>query len=121
MAVLNYVRICFSRERSAVPTVAHICSFNPAEVSASTARAYFLIWDGTLPAVLVPLLEIAQRLKRVPPDGWPQDFMMYGLLPEWWSKHFNVEKLAELETELQTLPKCDNDERWGFVGASLGV
>lgn len=74
--------VCFSRERSAVPTVAHICSFNPAEVSASSARAYFLVWDGSLAAVMVPLLEIAARLKSMPPQGWSQDAPIYGLLLE---------------------------------------
>jgi hypothetical protein len=121
MAVLNYIRICFSRERSEVPTVAHICSFNPAEVSASTARAYFLVWDGKLASVMVPLLEIAARLNTMPPAGWPQDAAMYGLLVEWWSKHFNAKQLTELETELQTMPKCEHDERWGYVRAQLGV
>jgi hypothetical protein len=80
MTVLNYIRICFSRDRSEVPTMAHICSFKPAEVSASTARAYFLVWDGKLASVMVPLLEIAARLNTMPPAGWPQDAAMYGLL-----------------------------------------
>jgi hypothetical protein len=120
MAVLNYARVCFSRERSAVPTAAHICSFNPAEVSASTAKAYFLVWDGTLASVMVPLLEIAARLKTMPPEGWLQDATIYGLLFDWWSKYFNEEQLLQLERELQTLPKCDNDERWGFIRAHLG-
>jgi hypothetical protein len=121
MAVLSCVRRCFSREHRAVPTVAHICSFDPAEVSSSTTRAYFLVWDGTLASVVVPLLEIAARLKSMPPKSWPQDAAIYGLLFDWWSRYFNVEQLAELETELRTLPTCGNDERWGFVKAQLGL
>jgi hypothetical protein len=70
---------------------------------------------------MVPLLEIAGRLKSMPPQGWPQDAAIYGLLLEWWGKHFNVEQAKELEAELERLPKCDNDERWGFIRAKLGV
>ena len=36
-------------------------------------------------------------------------------------KYFNVDQAKELEAELQRLPKCDNDERWGFIRAKLGV
>ena len=122
MAVLNNIRVCFSRERSAIPTIPHICSFDPAEVSAITARAYFLVWDGTLASVIVPLLEIAARLKTMPPDGWPQDAEMYGLIYEtWWNKHFNGEQVTKLETELQNLPRCGNDERWGFLRAKFDL
>jgi hypothetical protein len=60
---------CFIREQSAVPTVAHICSFSPGKVSASSARAYFPVLNGSLAAVTVPLLEIAARLKSMPPRG----------------------------------------------------
>jgi hypothetical protein len=45
----------------------------------------------------------------------------YGLLLEWWGKYFNVGQAKELEAELERLPKCDNDERWGFIRAKLGV
>jgi hypothetical protein len=57
----------------------------------------------------------------MPSEDWPQDAAMYGLLEEWWSKHFNAKQLTELKTELQTMPKAGNDERWGYVRAQLGL
>jgi hypothetical protein len=67
IAGLEYLRVCFSCERSAVAAMAHACVFNLAEVSVSSARAYFLGWDGSLAAVMVPLLKIAARLKNMLP------------------------------------------------------
>ena len=111
MAALNYVRVCFSHDQRAVPSIPHICSFDPAEVSARNARAYFLVWDGTLASLIVPLLEIAARLKIMPLQGWPQDAEMYGLIYEqWWDQRFNREQLIKLEAEIQRLLKCGNDE-----------
>lgn len=63
-AVLSCVRRCLSCEHRAVPTLAHICSFDPAEGSSSTASAYFLVWTGS----------------QCRPRGWPQDAAIYGLI-----------------------------------------
>lgn len=49
--------------------MAHICSFNPAEVGAGTARAYFPMWDGRPAAVMISLLETAAKLKTMSPQA----------------------------------------------------
>jgi hypothetical protein len=68
-AVLSCVRRCFSCEHRAVPTLAHICSFDPLQKAAlALSRAYFLVWDATLASVVVPVLEIAARLKSMPSE-----------------------------------------------------
>ena len=36
-------------------------------------------------------------------------------------KYFNVDQAKELKVELERLLKCDNDGRWGFIRAKLGV
>lgn len=45
-----------------------------------SARPKLTFWygDGSLAAVMVPLLEIAARLKSIPPQGWPQDAPIMG-------------------------------------------
>jgi hypothetical protein len=67
---------------------------------------------------MVPLLEIAARLKSIPPQGWPQNAPIMGCC---WNGGGNVGQAKELEAELERLPKCDNDERWGFIRAKLAV
>jgi hypothetical protein len=69
IAGLDCIRVCFSRERSAVPAVAHICVFNLAEVSASSARAYFLGWDGSLVAVMVSLVKNCHEIEEYVASG----------------------------------------------------
>ena len=56
----------------------------------------------------------------MPLQSWPQDAEMYGLIYEkWWDQHFNGDYLTKLEAELHMLPKCGNDERWGFLRAKF--
>jgi hypothetical protein len=113
--------VCFSRERGVVPTVAHICSFNLAEVSVSSARAYFLVWGWQSSGGYGSLVRNCRKIEEHAALGLATGRSNYGLLLEWWGKYFNVGQAKELEAELERLPKCDNDERWGFIRAKLAV
>jgi hypothetical protein len=62
---------------------------------------------------MIPLLEIAMRLKSMPPQGWSQDAAILHIA--------GIVREALHEAELERLPKCGNDERWGFRRAKLSV
>jgi hypothetical protein len=120
VAAVKYVQFCLGSRM--VPTVENIC-IAVAQITAASPRAYFRVWDGALGAVLVPLLDLAARLWRdmLIEIGVADLWKVYGVPEEVWKEHFSLDEVGRLDGEVQALPECANDGKWGFVRARLEV
>jgi hypothetical protein len=120
IAVMRCVQICLSS--GAVPNEECICGINY-DITATSPKACFRVWDGTLAAVLVPVLDMAARLWLEMPtrDGIADLWTIYMFQEALWKEHFSQDEVRRLDREARALPPCANDRKWGFVRARLGL